>query len=32
MPVSSSSPTTVVVDDSDPNLGELAEVPAARPG
>jgi len=32
MPVSSSSPTMVVVDDSDPELGELAEVPAAPAG
>jgi len=32
MPASSSSPTTVLVDDSDPVLGELAAVPAAPPG
>ncbi len=32
MPVSSSSPTMVAVDDCDPELGELAEIPAAPPG
>jgi len=32
MPASSSSPTTVLVNDSDPVLGELAAVPAAPPG
>ncbi len=32
MPASSSSPTAVLVDDSDPVLGELGQVPAAPPG
>jgi len=32
MPASSSSPTAVLVDDSDPELGELGQVPAAPPG
>jgi len=32
MPALSSSPTAVLVDDSDPELGELAAVPAAPPG
>jgi len=32
MPALSSSPTAVLVDDSDPVLGELAAVPAAPPG
>ena len=32
MPALSSSPTAVLVDDSDPELGELGQVPAAPPG
>jgi len=32
MPASSSSLTAVLVDDSDPELGELAAIPAAPPG
>jgi len=32
MPALSSSPTAVLVDDSDPELGELRQVPAAPPG
>jgi len=32
MRASSSSPTTVLIDDGDPELAELAAVPVASPG